>query len=137
MKALVPYINFNGRCQKALDFYKSCFGHVDMAIETFGSIRSSAEFGAQDKDKIMHAEFKTDGLFFMASDGQAGQPFTAGNNVHLSLQLDSVKEQAELFAKLSEGGMVTLELHDTFWNARFGMFTDKFGIHWMINVPLS
>jgi PhnB protein len=21
----------------------------------------------------------------------------------------------------------------TFWNAYFGMFTDKFGIHWMVN----
>jgi PhnB protein len=35
--------------------------------------------------------------------------------------------------KLSEGGNVTMPLQDTFWGAYFGMWTDKFGINWMVN----
>ena len=86
------------------------------------------------RDKVMHAEFKTDGLFFMASDGQVGGDFTKGNNMHLNVQLDSVEEQSVLFEKLSENGSVTMPLQQTFWDARFGMLTDKFGIQWMLNV---
>jgi len=34
---------------------------------------------------------------------------------------------------LSENGNVTMPLQQTFWASRFGMFTDRFGIPWMIN----
>jgi PhnB protein len=38
-----------------------------------------------------------------------------------------------VFKGLSRGGKVTVPLSDTFWGAHFGMLTDKFGIHWMVN----
>ncbi|RYD78984.1 MAG: hypothetical protein EOP53_10310, partial [Sphingobacteriales bacterium] len=31
------------------------------------------------------------------------------------------------------GGKETMPLQETFWGATFGMLTDKFGVHWMIN----
>ena len=86
------------------------------------------------QNSVMHAEFKSDGLFFMATDGQAAGSFILGNNMHLNLQVDSVEEQNVLFEKLSEGGTVTMPLQQTFWDARFGMLTDRFGIQWMLNV---
>ena len=43
-------------------------------------------------------------------------------NVNISIQAES-----------RDGGEVTMPLEDTFWEAYFGMFTDKFGVHWMIN----
>jgi PhnB protein len=43
----------------------------------------------------------------------------------------------KLFDKLSAGGTVKMPLEDTFWGARFGMLTDKFGIHWMMNCQLK
>jgi PhnB protein len=30
-----------------------------------------------------------------------------------------------------------MPLEETFWAAYFGMFTDKFGINWMINVDMN
>lgn len=136
MKQLVPYINFNGQCQEALDFYQNCFGHAELSIQTFGDAKLD-EMPEESKDKVMHAEFKTDGLFFMASDGRAGGDFSMGNNIHLNVQLDSLEEQIGLFEKLSQNGNVTMPLQNTFWNARFGMLTDKFGIQWMLNVMKS
>ena len=136
MKQLVPYLNFNGQCQEALLFYQSCFENAQLSIQTFADAR--VEDMPQDmQDKVMHSEFKTDGLFFMASDGQPGGNFILGNNMHLNVQLDSVDEQSELFEKLSVNGSVTMELQQTFWDARFGMLTDKFGIQWMLNVMKS
>ncbi|GAC19714.1 VOC family protein [Paraglaciecola arctica] len=133
MKQLVPYLNFNGQCQDALHFYQSCFGNAELSIQTFADTRGE-EMPKEMRDKVMHAEFKTDGLLFMASDGQVGGDFTKGNNMHLNVQLDSVEEQSVLFEKLSENGSVTMPLQQTFWDARFGMLTDKFGIQWMLNV---
>lgn len=136
MKQLVPYINFNGQCQEALSFYQNCFGHVELSIQTFGEAKLE-KMPKEAKDKVMHAEFKSDGLFFMASDGQPDGELTLGNNIYLNVQLDSLDEQSVLFEKLSQNGCVTMPLQDTLWNARFGMLTDKFGIQWMLNVMKS
>ncbi|MBP6058873.1 MAG: hypothetical protein KA524_10760 [Nitrosomonas sp.] len=35
---------------------------------------------------------------------------------------------------LSDGAQVQMPLEKTFWSSRFGMFTDRFGISWMISV---
>ncbi|WP_339718994.1 VOC family protein [uncultured Paraglaciecola sp.] len=136
MKQLVPYLNFNGQCHDALHFYQSCFGGAEVSIQTFADAKVD-DMPQQSKDKVMHGEFKSDGLFFMASDGQVGGDFAMGNNIHLNVQLDSVDEQTVLFEKLSENGSVIMPLQHTFWDARFGMLTDKFGIQWMLNVMKS
>jgi PhnB protein len=136
MKQLVPYLNFNGQCQEALHFYQSCFDDVELSMQTFADARVD-DMSQEKKDNVMHAEFKTDGLSFMASDGQAGGDFTLGNNIHLNVLLDSVDEQSVLFEKLSVNGCVTMALQQTLWGARFGMLTDKFGIQWMLNVMKS
>jgi len=60
-----------------------------------------------------------------------------GNNVSLSIQTDDTIQLEKLFNSLSEGGKVTMPLADAFWGARFGMFIDKFGIHWMFNCELK
>jgi PhnB protein len=56
-----------------------------------------------------------------------------GNNFSVSINVDSRNEADHLFAKLSDGGNVTMPLQDTFWGAYFGMWTDRFGVNWMVN----
>ncbi|MNS18126.1 hypothetical protein D3C72_498150 [compost metagenome] len=51
----------------------------------------------------------------------------------ISINTDSEQQTRDLFAKLSEGGKIQMPLDDMFWGALYGMFTDKFGIQWMIN----
>jgi PhnB protein len=62
-----------------------------------------------------------------------GQTLKPGDNFSISLDTESEEEATRLFNGLSEGGQVTMPLEKTFWNAYFGMFTDKFGIQWMVN----
>jgi len=38
-----------------------------------------------------------------------------------------------LFNKMKEGGTVTTDLQETFWNKKYGMLVDKFGIPWMFS----
>lgn len=134
---LIPYINFNGRCRDALAFYAECFGQAEVSIQSFADMPADgAECNTEEvnRENVMHAEFKSGGLFFMATDGQPSVPFNQGNNIHLSIALDSEDEQTRIFDALAEGGHVVMPLQNTFWQSRFGMVTDEFGIQWMLNV---
>jgi len=54
-------------------------------------------------------------------------------NIAMSLDFSDLDEQEKVFAALAEGGSIMMPLEDTFWGAKFGMLTDKFGIEWMLN----
>jgi PhnB protein len=133
MKAIHPYIIVNGRCEEALNFWKEAFrGEIGMMHRfSEGPMPVPAHF----KEKIMHAEFRADGMFFMASDGKPDSPPVADSNISLSIDFADEDEQTAVFERLTRGGgsKVDMALEDTFWGARFGMVTDPFGVQWMLN----
>jgi PhnB protein len=126
---LTPYIMFKGTCEEALNFYAKALNGEIKELHRFEG--SPAEGMSTDKQKVMHAHFAANGIFFMASDGDQNE--AVGGMVHLSLNFDNAEELEKVFAALSEGARVTMPLQDTFWGARFGMLTDQFGINWMFN----
>jgi PhnB protein len=69
----------------------------------------------------------------MASDTMPGTEYEPGNDVSLSLDCESNAEVDGLFAALSEGGKASMPPHEAFWNSYFAAFTDRFGIHWILN----
>lgn len=140
--AIQPYLTFNGYCEEAFNFYKSVFG-VDFAyISRFGEMppQEGVSFPESFANKIMHVSLPINKQFMLfGSDtgGGCAPEVVVGNNISLSLQIDSKEEADKVFSALSAGGTVTMPMEVTFWNAYFGMFTDKFGINWMINVELN
>ncbi len=70
MKQLNIYLNFNGHCEEALDFYKQALNGEILFIHRFSE--SPLNDGSIDGNKIMHSEFNADGIHFMASDGMPG-----------------------------------------------------------------
>ncbi len=132
---VTPYLVFSGTCQQALDFYKQALG-VDIK-NTMTFENSPKPVKEEDKNKIMHATFSLGKTTLMASDGIPGQPPELGTNIHLSLNFTDVADMDKKFNALVEGGKTTMPLQDTFWGARFGMLTDKFGINWMFNCELK
>jgi PhnB protein len=131
MEPIVPYLNFNGNSAEVMQFYANALGGQIMFQQTFGE--SPMESPAEMKDKIMHASIQAGALTMMFSDCMPGMEAKEGNNISLSLNFTDVPSIDKTFAALAEGGKVTMELQDTFWGARFGMLTDKFGINWMFN----
>ena len=129
---LEPYLHFGGSCEEALTFYKEVFAGEVVALMRFGEMMES-DIAPDYKDKVMHASFKSPQLKFMASDQRPGAPRPSGSQVSLSLGTRDVTEGERVFAMLSAGGTVVVPMADTFWGARFGMLTDKFGISWMVN----
>ncbi len=135
MTSLGVYLNFPGTCEEALNFYKTAFAGADVTIQRFGE--TPVEVTDETRNLVMHSEFKAGDIHFMASDCPPGMEFKLGTNVTLSLQVGDAEEQTRLFDTLSQAGQVGMPLQDTFWGARFGMLTDRFGINWMLNHELK
>ena len=83
----------------------------------------------------MHVSLPTGSSVLMGRDNgeQYELTFAKGNNFSVSINADSREEADKLFNGLSAGGQATMPMSDTFWVAYFGMFTDKFGVNWMVN----
>jgi len=87
-----------------------------------------------DKSLTLHAALTGDGITLFASDGRPDQKVTVGDNVHLSLQGGDAPRFTGYFDSLAAGGHVDMPLAKQFWGDTFGMLTDKFGVHWMVNI---
>lgn len=140
MSRVSTYLNFPRNTEEAFGFYKSVFkteyiGH----IARFGDIPASPDCppaAEADKNLVMHIALPTLGdHVLMGTDAPESMGFkcTPGNNVHINLEPDTREEADRLFTALSAGGKVEMPIQDMFWGAYFGSFSDKFGIHWMIN----
>lgn len=139
MAQINPYLTFDGNCEEAFNFYKSVFGGEFPYIGRFNEmppVEGRPEPSAEEGAKIMHVSLPISReTVLMGSDTSEafGQTTVIGTNISISINTDSEEEADKLFNGLSAGGKVTMPLEKTFWGAYFGMFTDKFGINWMVN----
>lgn len=132
--SLQPYLNFGGRCEEAIDFYRKALGaELRMMMRFKEAPERDSDLPECFEDKIMHASLQIGESVLMASDGRCdGQQTFEGFS--LSITLEDEVEAERVFAALGEGGLVTQPLEQTFWSPKFGMLQDKFGISWMVSV---
>jgi PhnB protein len=130
MKEVVTYLNFDGNCREAMKFYERCLG-AELSLVPFSE--TPGDFPKEAKDRIMHARLAKGSTILMASDTMPGMPFHQGNNFSIAVMCESPEEIDRFFAALSDKGKIIMPLQTTFWAARFGMLTDRFGINWMLN----
>lgn len=128
---LNPYINFDGTARAAVEFYETVFGGT-LTVMTFGEGGGMEGPGA---DKVMHAMLDAPGgLTLMAADVPPGMEHQPGNNISISLSGEDVDQLRTYWAKLSDGGTVTVPLEIQMWGDEFGSCIDRFGITWMVNI---
>ena len=139
MATINPYLLFNGNCEEAFLFYQSVFGGEFPYVGKFGEMPVGAEGGGsiaeEDKNKIMHMSLPIgkDSILMGSDSNSASGPVIFGANISISINTESKQEADKLFNGLSAGGNPFMPMNQTFWGAYFGMFVDKFGIHWMVN----
>jgi PhnB protein len=130
------YLNFNGNCEEAFTFYKSVFGGEFTYIGKFGDMppQEGYTLPETERNKVMHVSLPIGSSILMGSDtgGAWTQEFIEGNNFSISITADSTAEADRLFNGLSADGKITMPMEHTFWGDYFGMFTDKFGVNWMV-----
>lgn len=128
------YLNFNGTTEEAFTFYKSAFGGEFAVVMRFGDTPGCEEMPETEKNKIMHIALPIGGNMLMGTDvPKTMEQVKNGTSMSISINTDSEQQTRDLYAKLTEGGKIQMPLDDMFWGALYGMFTDKFGIQWMIN----
>jgi PhnB protein len=131
MTQLSLYLFFNGNCEEAMNFYKETLGGTIEFVQRYGD---SPEPGSEsNKNKIMHATMNLMGAYVMFSDAMEKRNVQFGDNFSISVNCKSDGDVDRLLDAMSTGGQVTMAADDTFWGARFGMCTDKFGVNWMFN----
>lgn len=128
---LAPYLNFDGSCREAFQFYATLLGGTVIFMQTFGESPMTAPPGWG--DKVMHATIAVGSQRLMGSDAPP-QRYNRPQGTYVSMQLTSRSEGERIFQALSDGGQVEMPFSETFWSPGFGMVVDRYGIPWMINV---
>ncbi len=136
---VVPYLFFEGNCEKALEFYRTALGaEIGMLMRYDVAPKGGPETPGcpmPPPDKIMHAEFKLRGTTIFASDGNAsGKPEFKG--FALNILAKDPDDARRLFDALADGGKIMMPFGPTFYSPAFGMTSDKFGMNWMVYVPM-
>jgi PhnB protein len=133
---LQPYLFFDGRAEEAIEFYRSKLGATVGMLMRFKDCPEPQQQPPGGANKIMHAELRIGDTAVLASDGRCqGQPNFQGFALSLTAADDA--EAKRLFSALSDGGQVQMPLGKTFFASSFGMVADRFGVGWMVYVPLQ
>ena len=141
MATVNVYLTFKDNCEAAFNFYKSIFGGEFDYIGKFKDMppMDGKTCPPEEGEKIMHVSLPiSKETILMGSDSSAafGPEPVMGNNFSISIKADSMEEADHFFNSLSAGGKIGMPMNKTFWGAYFGMFTDQFGINWMVNFDI-
>lgn len=132
---LAPYLVFDGNCEEAMKFYATCLDGEVTAMNRYEG--SPMQVPTEFRDKILHASMVFESNTIQGCDATPEHPAVHGTDFSLSISVVEVFVLDRIFNRLAEGGTVTMPLQDTFWGARFGMVTDRFGVRWMFSCDLN
>jgi len=128
-----PYLNFDGRCNEALEFYRNTIGAKVTMLMRFKDAPDKSMISPGSEEKVMHSAVQMGDSMVLMSDGRC----TGKANFHGIALAISTKTEAEadrIFTGLADGGQVNMPLSKTFFSPKFGMLSDKFGVGWMVLV---
>ena len=134
---VAPYLFFDGRCEEAIEFYRSAVGAEVQMLMRYkdspdphqpGMVPPGAE------NKVMHANLRIGNSTVLASDHCGPNPPPKLQGFALSLTVPNEPAADRAFAALSAGGQVHMPLTKTFFSPRFGMLADRYGVMWMVYV---
>jgi PhnB protein len=134
-----PYLNFNGQCEEAFNFYSEIFQKPIQSIYKFKDMPQdpTMTISSGDGEKVMHASLQlNENTILMGSDclESFGQKAVAGNNSYIMIDTDSGEEANRIYHALTVNAMIIeMPLGEQFWAELYASFQDQFGIMWMIH----
>ena len=140
MARVNTYLNFMGNTEEAFNFYKKVFKSDFISVTRMKDMPRPPGAPAlleSDAEKIMNIQLPiTNGHILMATDAleSLGHKVIRGNNVTISLDLDSEEEAQSIYSQLIiDSNENSGPLAQMPWGALWGSCLDKFGIRWMIS----
>ncbi len=132
----IPYLNFDGRCREAFEFYRDVLGGEITGILTYGESPMASEMPPESHRGIMHARLIAGGAELYGSDGPPPGDGTS-RTMWVALNVDGAADAERIFAAFADGADVKMPIQGTFWAERFGMLVDRYGTAWIINGNLA
>lgn len=126
---ITPFLWFDNQAEAAVNFYTSIFKNSNIK----SVIRYGAEAAEQQKGKVMTISFQIEGHGFAAING--GPIFKITPVISFFVNCDTPEEIDTLWGKLSEGGIVMMELGQYPFSEKYGWIQDKFGVSWQLILP--
>ena len=128
------FLNFDGDCRAALEFYSSVFQlKMPTHIMTYGEAPGITVEEAH-KNRILYSSLPIYGCNVMFSDCFPGSGHIKGTNIALTLGTTDAQEIERLYTALSKDGTIKMPLGPTFFSELYAMITDKFGITWQLSL---
>jgi predicted 3-demethylubiquinone-9 3-methyltransferase (glyoxalase superfamily) len=123
MQKITPFLWFDDKAEKAVNFYVSLFKNSKIGtITRYG--KEGAEISGRPEGTAMTVAFQLDGQEFMALNG--GPLFKFTEAISFLVNCETQQEVDDLWEKLSEGGK----------KSRCGWLKDRYGLSWQI-VPTA
>jgi PhnB protein len=135
------YLSFNGDCESAFTFYKSVFGGEFNSVARYKDMPPMPNYTVADtdKEKILHIGLPISAETILlgcdTSEAWSGK-IVMGNSIYICITPDSETDARRIFNALAVDGKITMPLEKQFWGSLNGMFTDKFGVNWMVDYGL-
>lgn len=132
----IPYLNFYGKAQEVLEFYKEALDGEIMDIMRYRdetTMNGPEEIG----EWILHSGMIVNGEVIYVSDILNKDLHKEGNNISIMIDCDTEEQIRKYFDKLSKGGTINKPLEHTFWGALYGSLIDKFGVNWDLNYQIE
>lgn len=129
MKEITPCLWFDDNAEEAVNFYTSIFNNSKIgSVSRYGD--SGAAAAERPKGSVMTMTFRLEGQPFMALNG--GPIFKITPAISFFVNCKTEKETDDLWKKLSEDGVVFMELDKYPFSEKFGWVQDKFGVSWQL-----
>lgn len=131
---VIPYLSFNGCCEKAISTYIQAFGGQVLYLSRWSEETCG---GRPEKiGKVMHAEFA---LGSTRMSGGDSFEYVEGNTaIKLMIHMETMEQALQAIAALAQGGeaISPLKPHPKPDDSGCGSVTkDRFGYTWIITCP--
>ena len=119
----------HGKAEEAMNLYVSLFKNsCVVTIDRYGP-----DDGVM-AGSVKLATFSIDGQELMAQDGGTVHNFTFTPATSIMVRCDSEAEIDDLYARLSDGGGVLMDLAKYPFSEKFAWVADRFGVSWQLNL---
>lgn len=132
MPQITPFLWFDHQADDAMAFYTSTFPDSRIQhVERYPDESLDPHFVGM-SGKVISGSFELCGRPFLCLDG--GPQFTINPAVSFLCSFPDPADLASVWNRLSEGGMVLMELGAYPWSASYGWLQDQFGVSWQLTL---
>lgn len=129
LQTITPFIWFDSQAEEAVNFYTSLFKNSKSTNVTHYTAEGAVVSG-REKGSVMTVAFQIEGQGFAAING--GPIFKINPAISFFVNCRTHEELEALWAKLSRGGTILMNLDTYPFSEKYGWVQDKFGVSWQL-----